>query len=55
MTAEQWNETIKWVQKTQNLWELGDNSQLFSYNYTPKKYGQRRTNLTHIEWHEVKN
>lgn len=56
MTAERWNETIKWMQETQNLWDLGDNQEIIvNYlvkNYPPAKSGTRRSNLSEIEWYE---
>lgn len=56
MNAERWNETIKWMQETQGLWDLGENQEVIvNYlvtNYPPKKAGMRRANLTDIEWHE---
>ncbi len=59
MTAERWNETIKWMQETQNLWDLGENQEIIvNYlvtNYPPKKSGMRRSNLTDIEWYETEN
>lgn len=59
MTAERWNETIKWMQETQNLWDLGDNQEIIvNYlvtNYPPNKSGQRRANLTNIKWYEMEN
>jgi len=59
MTAERWNETIKWMQETQNLWDLGDNQKIIvDYlvtNYPPKKSGMRRANLTNIEWYEAED
>jgi hypothetical protein len=59
MTAERWNETIKWMQETQNLWDLGENQEIIvNYlvtNYPPKKSGSRRAILTDIEWYEAKD
>ena len=56
MTAERWDETIKWMQETQNLWDLGENQEVIvNYlvtNYPPKKSSGRRANLTNIEWYE---
>ena len=57
MTAERWNETIKWMQETQNLWDLGENQEVIvNYlvtNYPPKKSSGRRANLTNINWYET--
>jgi len=56
MTAERWNETIKWMQETQNLWDLGRNQEVIvNYlvtNYPPKSIG-RRAVLTNIDWYEL--
>tara|TARA_R100001369_G_scaffold28219_3_gene50694 strand:- start:21578 stop:22051 length:474 start_codon:yes stop_codon:yes gene_type:complete len=58
MSAERWNETIKWMQETQNLWDLGDNQQIIvNYlvtNYPVTEKG-RRENLTNIEWYDLEN
>lgn len=58
MNAERWNATIKWMQETQNLWDLGANQEIIvNYlvtNYPPKAKG-RRMNLTDIDWYELKN
>lgn len=56
MGAEQWNATIRWMQKTQGLWELGENQKIIvDYlveNYPPLEKGRRET-LTHIDWYEL--
>ena len=56
MTAERWNATIKWMQETQNLWDLGRNQEVIvNYlvtNYPPKSIG-RRAVLTDIDWYEL--
>ena len=58
MNAERWNATIKWMQETQNLWDLGGNQEIIvNYlvsNYPPKEVG-RRAALTNIEWYELEN
>lgn len=58
MSAESWNTTIKWMQETQNLWDLGDNQEIIvNYlvnNYPPEKKG-RRTTLTNIDWYVLQN
>ena len=57
MTEERWIKTIRWMQTTQNLWDLGENEKIIvDYlvtNYPPKKVG-RRANLENIEWYELK-
>lgn len=51
-----WLSTIKWMQETQNLWDLGANEELIleylATNYAPQKKG-RRANLDNIEWYEL--
>ncbi len=58
MTTEGWNTTIKWMQETQNLWDLGGNQEIIvNYlvtNYPPIAKG-RRMILTDIEWYELKD
>ena len=58
MSAERWNTTIKWMQKTQNLWELGSNQKIIvDYlvaNYPLKEKG-RRKNLITTNWYELEN
>lgn len=57
MTREGWEQTIRWMQKTQNLWDLGENEQIIldylAAHYAPEKKG-RRQNLADIEWYELK-
>ncbi|MFM1879456.1 MAG: hypothetical protein RLZZ241_2322 [Bacteroidota bacterium] len=56
MSREGWEGLIRWMQETQNLWDLGPNeSVILDYlaaNYAPKKKG-RRQQLTGIEWYEL--
>lgn len=56
MNEERWIETIRWMQKTQNLWDLGDNEKVIvNYlvtNYPPKSKGRREA-LTNIEWYNL--
>ncbi len=58
MNEERWNATIKWMQETQNLWDLGPNQAVIvNYlvtNYPPKNKG-RRENLTDIDWYELED
>ncbi len=58
MSADQWNETIKWMQETQNLWDLGGNQEIIvkylTTNYPYKKKG-RRAILSNIEWYELED
>ena len=59
MTAERWDATIKWMQETQNLWDLGENQEVIvNYlvtNYPPKKSSGRRAALTEIDWYELED
>lgn len=56
MTADRWRHTIHWMQRTQNLWDLGDNEEVIvnylATNYAPEKKG-RRAQLEDIEWYEL--
>ncbi|MFY0631589.1 MAG: monoheme cytochrome C [Flavobacteriaceae bacterium] len=58
MNEERWNATIKWMQETQNLWELGDKQKVIvdylvtNYPITDKG---RRASLTNIEWYEIED
>ena len=56
MGAEQWNATIRWMQKTQGLWPLGENQKVIvDYlvkNYPPLEKG-RRPVLTNIDWYKL--
>lgn len=56
MNKERWEATIKWMQDTQGLWNLGDNHEIIiNYlvsNYPPVKKG-RRLVLSDIEWYEL--
>lgn len=53
---ETWKETIRWMQKTQNLWDLGENeSKILDYlakNYAPGQMG-RRLPLRDVQWYEL--
>lgn len=57
MNTERWNAVIKWMQETQNLWDLGKNQEIIvNYlvtNYPPKEVC-RRAPLTDIDWYELK-
>jgi hypothetical protein len=55
-TREGWLSTIRWMQRTQNLWNLGENEKpILDYlakNYAPEDTG-RRKQLTGIEWYKL--
>ena len=56
MNADRWNATIKWMQETQNLWDLGTNQEVI-VNYLVKNYPTidkgRRANLQDVDWYEL--
>ncbi len=58
MNKERWNATIRWMQETQNLWDLGENQEVIvDYlvrNYPPTEKG-RRENLKDVDWYELKD
>jgi hypothetical protein len=58
MNEERWKSTIDWMQKTQGLWDLGENEDVIvNYlvkNYPPSSKGRREA-LTNIEWYELKD
>jgi len=58
MSADRWRTTIKWMQETQNLWDLGKNEEIIiNYlvtHYPPQKKG-RRMNLNDIEWYVLED
>lgn len=53
-TREGWLSTIRWMQQTQGLWDLGENEKpILDYlakNYAPEDTG-RRKQLTEVEWY----
>lgn len=58
-TRDGWVDKIRWMQKTQNLWDLGEaEPQILDYlekYYSPEPQASRRKNLENIEWYELKN
>ncbi|MET6990492.1 monoheme cytochrome C [Sediminicola arcticus] len=56
MSKEEWIATIRWMQKTQNLWNLGENEDVI-VDYLAKNYGPiekgRREGLKDIEWYPL--
>ncbi len=56
MDRKTWATTIKWMQQTQGLWDLGENTDIIldylSEHYAPTKKG-RRAQLTEVEWYEL--
>ncbi len=55
-TRQGWKNLIRWMQKTQKLWDLGENEEyILDYlekNYAPKP-GGRRAPLKNIQWHSL--
>nr|WP_299072646.1 monoheme cytochrome C [uncultured Allomuricauda sp.] len=58
MTKEGWIATIRWMQETQNLWDLGNQEETIvnylSTNYAPQKKGRREV-LTNVEWYVLED
>ena len=56
MTKAGWKSTIRWMQATQNLWDLGEDEALIltylSENYAPSATG-RRQSLVVEEWYTL--
>lgn len=56
MNKERWDATIRWMQETQNLWDLGDNQEII-VDYLVANYPvlekSRRENLSNIAWYEI--
>ncbi|MAU26397.1 MAG: monoheme cytochrome C [Muricauda sp.] len=56
LSREGWQATIKWMQETQNLWNLGPNEEKI-IDYLAKNYGPvskgRRQNLQNVDWYEL--
>ncbi|MEH6680090.1 MAG: monoheme cytochrome C [Sediminicola sp.] len=57
MDREGWINTIRWMQETQNLWDLGPNEEIIveylSKHYSPVEKG-RREPLKNVEWYTLK-
>ncbi|MEP1095106.1 MAG: cytochrome C [Cyclobacteriaceae bacterium] len=58
MNKERWVSTIRWMQRTQNLWQLGDQEDVIinylTTNYPPQKKGRRQA-LNEIEWYALED
>ena len=56
MNKDRWLSTIRWMQETQNLHDLGENEevilQYLSTFYAPEEVGRRKA-LGSIEWYEL--
>lgn len=57
-TRDGWKTMIRWMQETQNLWDLGENEDVIldylAKYYAPEKQGRRQP-LTGIEWYDLEN
>ncbi len=55
-TREGWEEMIRWMQKTQKLWDLGENEDVIldylAEHYAPEDKG-RRENLVVEQWYDI--
>ncbi|MFS4492014.1 monoheme cytochrome C [Maribacter sp. 2308TA10-17] len=58
MSKERWVATIRWMQETQNLWDLGGNEEII-VNYLVTNYPVmakgRRSVLTDIQWYDLED
>ncbi len=55
-TREGWEEMIRWMQKTQKLWDLGETEgPILDYlaDYYSPQFKGRRANLVVEEWYEI--
>ena len=57
-TRDGWLTMIRWMQETQNLWDLGDSEPLIldylAKYYAPEAAGRRQP-LTDIDWYELED
>lgn len=56
MSGERWQETIRWMQQTQGLWDLGKDERIvvdyLAAHYAPEKWSRRRQlNTDKIQWY----
>ena len=58
MSKERWIATIRWMQETQNLWDLRGNEEII-VNYLVTNYPViakgRRAPLTEIQWYDLED
>ncbi len=56
-SREVWLEKIRWMQKTQNLWDLGEaEPKILDYlakYYAPTDTYERRAPLKNVQWHKL--
>lgn len=55
-TREGWQDMIRWMQRTQGLWELGENEPIIldylAEHYAPEAIGRRANiDVTEVEWY----
>ena len=57
-SREGWLDRIRWMQRTQNLWDLGSSEEAvltyLSTHYGPIPKTQRRAPLSNVTWYELK-
>ena len=58
LTKQDWLKSIRWMQETQNLWDLGQNEapilEYLAKNYAPEARFRRKP-LGEVEWYVLKN
>lgn len=58
-TREVWLDKIRWMQRTQNLWDLGEaEPKILDYlakHYAPTNSYERRKPLQNVEWYRLKS
>jgi hypothetical protein len=58
-TREGWQDKIRWMQQTQNLWDLGEAEPVIldylTKYYSPEPKAGRRENLSNIRWYQLED
>ncbi len=58
LDRDSWVSTIRWMQETQNLWDLGENEDII-INYLVTNYPAiekgRRENLKNVDWYQLED
>lgn len=56
-TRDGWKDLIRWMQQTQNLWDLGEQEDVIldylAKNFAPQKKGRRKP-LENVDWYVLK-
>lgn len=58
-TRDGWKEKIRWMQRTQKLWDLGESEPVVldylakHYGPEPKAFDGRRMPLTNVKWYKL--